>query len=50
MESLERARIIKKGMERGTGMTYSIHFDKKHKCFRVIPKGDRRNHLELIQE
>lgn len=42
MPTIERAKIVKIGMERGTGRRYVIHRDNLHHCYRVLPEGERR--------
>ncbi len=42
MPTLERALIVKAGMEKGTGRRYTIHRDILWHCFRVLPEGETR--------
>ena len=42
MPTLERALIVKVGMEKGTGFPYAIYRDILYHCFRVLPTGSYR--------
>lgn len=42
MPTLERALIVKAGMERGTGCEYAVYRDILYHCYRVLPQGTFR--------
>ena len=42
MPTIERALIVKAGMEKGTSREYTIYRDILWHCFRVLSKGTRR--------
>jgi hypothetical protein len=42
MFTIESARRVKNGMQKGTGCKYAICADTAYGCYRVLPESDYR--------